>query len=191
MLYATGADAQSTSNLGVADEPQRVELTVGREFDSRSGPPDNSSERSVIAGALSVRRDRDGTGGFLFALRGYELTRIRELTYPTNGYAFEDKEYVVALTAASDWMFRPTRTFSIAPSLGIGIVPFAHSTHRIPGLVGSGRPSTSAAGLMWTTGIALRYGHVIVQQDLSGAYTPWRDVISAAAYWPTMIGWRF
>ena len=175
----------------MADEPQRVELTVGREFHSRSGPPDNYSEKSVIAAALSVRRDREGTGGFQMALRGYELTHIRGYTYPTDSYTFEDKEYVLALTVASDWMFRPTRTFSIAPSAGIGIVPFAHSTHRIPGLVGSGRPSSSAVGIMWTTGIALRYGHIIVQQDLSGAYTPVRDVISAPAYMPTMIGWRF
>ena len=175
----------------MADVPQRMELTVGREFHSRSGPPDNYSEKSVIAAALSLRGDREETGEFRMAIRGYELTHIRGYTYPTDSYTFEDKEYVLALTVASDWILRPTRTFSIAPSAGIGIVPFAHSTHRIPGLVGSGRPSSSAVGIMWTTGIALRYGHIIVQQDLSGAYTPVPDVISTPAYWPTMIGWRF
>jgi len=189
LVCSATASSQSTSDVGVVDKPQRLEISAGQEFHSRSGPPDNFSQKSLRSASISIRRDRLGNGGFRFTLRGYDLTREIGYSDVTTTYTYADNDYVVGLTAASDWMFHVTPNLTVAPSTGLGVVPFARTTHTSSSN-GFNPPAANSMGLMWTSGIAVRYGHVVVEQDLTGVVGAIHDMISTA-FMPIMIGWRF
>jgi hypothetical protein len=197
MSVATTALAQSTSRVGQAENPLRLEVSAGYDRTANRYLGDPST---VVSGAVAVRWSSPATWvGIRGTVYGIQRRSHYVAQYSTTeSDAVESEDRVLALTVAADASFRIWRDLTIAPSVGAGFSPYAHGTQSA---THTGTPSAvpnsynnysrTENGAIWTAGVALRYRHLVIEKQIVALLGATYAVSQNREYYPLSIGFRF
>jgi len=184
--------AQSTSQIGHAEPPLRIEVTGGGEFHASEASYGTTHDESVRSVAVALRRDRGGNGGFRLAVQGYR--RRNALSYLVDTATtthIETNDVLVALTVSSDLVIRVRHDLTLAPSVGIGFVPYIRTHQSSSPSSGYYREHINSTSEIFGGGLALRYRRLVIEQQWSALFGQPNAYDFATIYHPLMIGVRF
>jgi hypothetical protein len=194
-IAATGVHAQSTSRVGEAARPLRVEVSVGldRQRDYFGSPG------TVTSAAVAVRWTPSTLGGLRATVHGIRRYDEYVMSYGADRDSVESEDRLLAFTLSTDLSIRIWRDLTLAPSVGAGFTPWVHgrmSTIRVRALPDNtpndyGNYSRSDVGVIWTTGLALRYRHLVIEKQAIGLLGAENAVRFGREYYPWTIGYRF
>ena len=188
------SEAQSTEPL--RSSPIRVELSAGAEVLPGLTSGTARSGRPFVASA-AARWQTDAAVGIRAA--GWWLRRGSESHFEGESYSSHadvtEQLFGVVLSGDLAWSAGPV---TIGPSAGLGLAPRVtnrwHSIERGrsgPGTVQEDRGEVRSTGRSWTLGLALRVGHLVVEQHAVGLLGAERAVYESREFYPLTVGWRF
>jgi hypothetical protein len=174
----------STTGLETGTRSWAVEAGAGYEALTyvRDGVVVGAARRAVAA-RLGVRRRFAGSpvGARLDA---WGVRRRSEAG------AFQRTESLLALGLGVDIAIPLGTRVRLEPMLGAGLVPRARGTTDAgpsPGFY----PGATESGRVFTAGLTLRVGHVVVAQHALVLLGAERAIPSSREYFPLTVGWRF
>lgn len=191
LAAAPAAHAQSTDRLDPVTRPLRLEVSLGIEAVPLPfpGAAPGGTGGTVLAGVVAPRWQGDGPAGIRAS--AWWIQRRME----SRDAASRDR--LIAFTLSGDVALRVWRRVTVAPSLGLGMVPSARAVRTVS-RSSAGAPGTTAArlsqtgsGTMWTAGLAVRAGRLVVEQHLLGLLGAEEAIREHREYYPITIGWRF
>ncbi len=193
LLAVAEAHAQSTDRLDPAGRSLRVEVSLGAELLPLpfvpAGPP--GSGGSVWAGVVAPRWQGDGPAG-IRASAWWIQRRVGdgETSGPPEAQASWRRDRLIAMALSGDVAIRVWRGVTLAPSIGAGVVASARGERTLPG-ASPARVSKSGSGRLWTAGLAVRAGRLVIEQHLLGLLGAEDVVLENREYYPITVGWRF
>ena len=147
---------------------------------------------NLLAGLASLRWAPESGGGF--RATGWWLQRSRSVrVYDQSGTARRERsdERVAALGLAADVMWRLGRRATLIGSIG-GALASARGDGLASyyGTAPEGGP-VSESGRMWTAGVALRVGRLVIEQHGLGLLGAERAIPESREFFPLTASWRF
>lgn len=191
---AAEARAQSTDRLDPAGRSLRVEVSLGPELLPLpfvpTGPP--GSGGSVWAGVVAPRWQGDGPAG-IRASAWLIQRRVgdEDASGPPEAQASWRRDRLVAMSLSGDVAIRVWRGVTLAPSIGAGVVASARGERTVYQGNSPVRVSKSGSGRLWTAGLAVRAGRLVIEQHLLGLLGADDVVLDNREYYPITVGWRF
>lgn len=195
LLAPPRAAAQpSTARL---DEERRwsTEVSLGRETPLFDGGVTYSAEGAHAWAGMVARRWAPSEAPVGVRVTGWWLQRHAERTEaggPGTQDRFEIDERIAAVGVAADVAIRLGSRVRLSPSLGVGVVPFAHTRSDYTFSDGThGRASYRSTGRLWSAGLAVRVGRLVLEQHLIGLLGAHHVGAVRREYYPLTLGWRF
>lgn len=183
-VRGTAVEGQRTKDLVPPERPLMLEISAGTQL-LDFGWEDAKSGR-VLAASAAMRWVPPGS------MAGLRVTAwwIQRNDAARHGYPLSTNAMhrVLGVAISGDMHRRLGANVSIAPSLGLGLAPSVHSTDDT--FQPSGGSATSS-GSLWTLGLAVRAGPVVIEQHLIGLLGAERAIPWSREYFPLTLGIRF
>lgn len=175
---------QSTTRESLERRSWRVELSGGAEVGPLAGSTTTRAAgdvRTVLAAARWQSDDLLGARIGTWWIHG------------RNRQGDNSVDDVLAVSGALDLAIPiPGTSVTVAPSGGLGVVPYAR--HRVLGNAAVPSPTrsvTTANGGIWNVGLALRWRRLVLEQHLIVLFGAEEAISTNKEYYPITLGWRF
>jgi hypothetical protein len=119
-------------------------------------------------------------------LGGYWIRR--GFSVVENGQKRSVSQHVLGAAFAADVEIPIAKDAAVAPFAGVGLAPYVHASAPHYSYY---QHEGTGSGTLWTLGLSLRVGKLLVQQHLIGLLGADFTIPEYREYYPLTIGWRF